>query len=282
MLQTLIYVPLIKAALLEDIASGDLTTEAIIPVNQTGMAELYAYAEGVLCGIEIFEAVMREVSPSIEISWYVQDGAHVYPDQKIATIYGRYASILTAERVAINFLQHLSGIATMTAQAVQAVSDTNTRILDTRKTLPGLRHLQKYAVAVGGGINHRGSLGDGFIVKKNHIRLCGGIGKAISFLQAKRPPLVKFEVEVCNLADAEEAIQAGADLLLVRHMSIADIESLLILVKAHPIKVEVGLADFDLQVIRKLAESGADYISLQALTNQPIAMQFSLMLKTSV
>lgn len=270
--------PIIDAALAEDLGLGDVTTEALIPVEMAGKAQLIAKGEGVLAGIGIAAMVFRRLDPDLVVQELVADGSRLRRGDKLAIVEGRVASILRAERVALNFVQRLSGIATETARYVEAIAGTKRVIMDTRKTTPGLRMLEKYAVRVGGGHNHRLSLSDGIIIKDNHqkaLRSCGvGLGEAIKRVREHAPITLKVEVEAQSVQQALEAIAGKADIIMLDNMSISDISRVVELAEGRvPLEVSGGIS---LVNISSVAEVDVDFISVGALTHSATALDMSL------
>lgn len=270
--------PIIDAALAEDLGLGDVTTEALIPVEMAGKAQLIAKGEGVLAGIGIAAMVFRRLDPDLVVQELVADGSRLRRGDKLATVKGRVASILRAERVALNFVQRLSGIATETARYVEAIAGTKRVIMDTRKTTPGLRMLEKYAVRVGGGHNHRLSLSDGIIIKDNHqkaLRSCGvELGEAIRRVREHAPITLKIEVEAQSVQQALEAIAGKADIIMLDNMSISDISRVVELAEGRvPLEVSGGIS---LVNISSVAEVDVDFISVGALTHSATALDMSL------
>ena len=210
---------LIKTALLEDINYLDTTTDYLIPADQEGEAKFLAKASGVLCGIDIALRVFELLQPDFKYEVFIQDGERVNEGDIIATVSCKTRTLLKAERTALNLLQHLSGIATETARCVELVKGTNASIADTRKTLPGMRPIQKYAVTVGGGRNHRYNLSDAAMLKDNHIDAGGGITIAVAILRSKLGHMVKIEVETRNFDEVKEAVSAGADIIMLDNMT---------------------------------------------------------------
>lgn len=269
---------IIDRALKEDLDGGDVTTEAIIPDGLPGKASLLIKAEGIIAGIEIARLVFLRVDPTLQVEILISDGTEVKPGDIIAAIQGAVASILKAERVALNFLQRLSGIATETSRYVAAVQGLPTRITDTRKTGPGLRILEKYAVWLGGGQNHRKHLGDGILIKDNHLAALRSQGFTLRQTVAKARqtalPTLKVEVEVKTPAEALEAAEAGADIVMLDNMSLEDIRHSVELVKGRALIEASG--GVTLNTVRAIAESGVDLISVGALTHSARALDISL------
>lgn len=265
---------LIKTALLEDINYLDTTTDYLIPAVQEGEAKFLAKASGVLCGIDIALRVFELLQPDFKYEVFIQDGERVNEGDIIATVSCKTRTLLKAERTALNLLQHLSGIATETARCVELVKGTNASIADTRKTLPGMRPIQKYAVTVGGGRNHRYNLSDAAMLKDNHIDAGGGITNAVAKLKSKLGHMTKIEVEVRNLDELKEAIEANVDVIMLDNMSPE--------LMAEAVKITDGRALLEASggitsdTIRAVAESGVDIISIGALTHSVKAFDISL------
>ncbi|MEE0265774.1 MAG: carboxylating nicotinate-nucleotide diphosphorylase [Acutalibacteraceae bacterium] len=265
---------LIKTALLEDINYLDTTTDYLIPAEQEGEAKFLAKASGVLCGIDIALRVFELLQPDFKYEVFIKDGEKVNEGDIIATVSCKTRTLLKGERTALNLLQHLSGIATETARCVELVEGTNASIADTRKTLPGMRPIQKYAVTVGGGRNHRYNLSDAAMLKDNHIDAGGGITNAVAKLKAKLGHMTKIEVEVRNLDELREAIDANVDVIMLDNMSPE--------LMAEAVKITDGKALLEASggitsdTIRAVAESGVDIISIGALTHSVKAFDISL------
>jgi len=275
---------LIKQALREDIGKGDITSRHTIDPQAQGLALIMAKQEGVLAGIDICREVFLQVDPELAIEVNINDSQTVDLGQVVMNIQGRAQSILAAERTALNFLQHLSGIASLTARFVEAVSGTRAKILDTRKTTPGWRRLEKYAVACGGGENHRMGLYDMVLIKDNHIEAAGGVSAAVQLVRDRVKKKVKIEVEVQNLPQLEEAIALGPDVVMLDNMKPEMMAEACRMVWSSPardqgkLKVEAS-GNVNLDNVRKIAECGVDYISIGALTHSASALDFSLRLK---
>ena len=274
---------IVTQALAEDLAAGDVTTTALISPELEGQGIITVEEEGILAGIEVAEEVFRQVDPGIHFEKLAFDGEKLSPGKAVAQVSGKAASILQAERTALNFLQHLSGIATETRRYVEAVSGTKAKILDTRKTVPGLRLLEKYAVRVGGGQNHRRSLGDGILIKDNHLaalRSQGlGIGEVVKIARQNAPHTLKIEVEVETLEQVEEALRAGADVIMLDNMPLDQMRQAVELVQGRALIEASG--GINLGNVRKVAETGVDFISVGALTHSIRALSFSLSLQVS-
>jgi nicotinate-nucleotide pyrophosphorylase (carboxylating) len=270
------YDDIILTALKEDITSRDITTDYIIPPKQESAAYLEAKADGIICGIDIAARVF-ELLGGIEFVSKIKDGDRVKQKDIIAELKGNTRVILKGERTALNILQHLSGIATKSAECAALVSGTRTVICDTRKTLPGLRALQKYAVTVGGGRNHRYNLSDAVLIKDNHIDAAGGIDKAIATVRGKIPHTAKIETETRNFAEVKTAVSSGADIIMLDNFSLDDIPVAISYIrKTDPrilIELSGGITESNL---RDYAKFGADIISLGALTHSVTAFDISL------
>jgi nicotinate-nucleotide pyrophosphorylase (carboxylating) len=266
-------IELIDAALAEDVGSGDVTTELLVPAGATGRALLTQKAPGVLAGLRVAESVFHRVDPSLRWHSHVEEG--VWRDGGlVAEVAGASRSILTAERVALNFLQRLSGVATLTARYVRAVEGTGTRILDTRKTTPGLRILEKQAVLAGGGHNHRGGLFDAILVKENHAAMAGGVGEATRRAVASSLPV---EIECATLDEVREAVGAGAPRILLDNMTNDELRAAVEFVAGRAELEASGGVSLD--TVRAIAETGVDFISVGALTHSAPALDVSLILE---
>ena len=269
---------LIRQAIAEDLGQGDVTTEALIPETSQSKALVTAKARGIIAGTEVSKQVFLKVDPKLEVDILIKDGAEVKLGDVIARIEGRTASILKAERVALNFLQRLSGIASETARYVQAVKGLPVLITDTRKTSPGLRTLEKYAVRVGGGKNHRMHLADGILIKDNHIAALRRRGLSIKEIVAKArhkaSPELKIEVEVKTPEEAIQAAEAGADIVMLDNMNLKDMRQAVRLIKGRALIEASG--GITLKSVRDVAETGVDLISIGALTHSPKALDISL------
>lgn len=269
---------IIETALAEDIGSGDITTMATVDKNAEGSAEITAKENLVVAGVLIAEAVFKTVDEKIIFKAFVKDGDEVKKGKAIATVSGRLSSILTGERVALNFLQRLSGIATLTSCFVAKVKGCRAKILDTRKTTPGLRILEKYAVRMGNGFNHRFGLCDGVLIKDNHIAAVGSIVEAVFKARENSPHNMLIEVEVKNLKEVREAVIVGADIILLDNMKPdAMRDAVKIIGKAALVEASGGV---NLQNIRVIAKTGVDFISVGALTHSARAVDISLELSS--
>lgn len=273
---------LITRALEEDIGFGDVTTLCTVPAERVLTATIIARQAGVIAGLEVAAAVFRAVDAALHIEMLAVDGAAVTPDTQVARLEGSARSILTAERTALNFLGHLSGIATLTARCVAVIAGTRAAIIDTRKTTPGLRALEKYAVRVGGGRNHRFALDDGILIKDNHIAAAGGIGPAIAGARRGAPHLLKIEVECETLEQVGEALAAGADVMLLDNMSVSQQREAVALIRQHDARILIeasGSIGTNPERLAAVAATGVDFISLGALTHS--APNFDLSLECS-
>jgi nicotinate-nucleotide pyrophosphorylase (carboxylating) len=272
-----LYIPeeTLCAWLQEDLGHGDLTSELTLPPSVEGEAVILAKEPGILAGLEIARRVFRLVDPQLAFASQVEEGASVVAGQEVVQIKGSLRGILAAERLALNLLQRLSGIATLTRTYVEALRGTSTQLLDTRKTTPGLRALEKYAVRVGGGKNHRFGLFDGILIKENHIRGAGGILAAVQRAKAGAPHHLKVEVEVRNLQELEEALAAGADLILLDNFPLEQIRAAVQRVGGK-VPLEAS-GNMNLERARQAAEAGVDYISVGALTHSAKALDLSLL-----
>ena len=265
---------IVARALAEDIGAGDVTTVATVDELGVARAEVVAKAEGVVAGLEVMGEVFLAVNPWVEFDAPPLDGVAVVPGDVVARIVGPARALLTAERTALNFLQRMSGIATLTARYVAAVKGTRVQILDTRKTAPGLRALDKYAVRMGGGRNHRFGLFDGVLIKDNHIRAAGGLGEAVAAARAQAHHLLRLEVEAQSLAQVEQALQARADVIMLDNLSLDEVRQAVAMIGDRA-QTEVS-GGITLETVRAYAECGVDFISVGELTHSPRALDFSL------
>ncbi len=264
----------IQTALEEDINYLDTTTDYLIPADQFSDAYFLAKADGVLCGIEIALRTFRLLDPGFSAEVLKRDGDRVAKGDILARLHGHTVMLLKGERTALNLLQHLSGIATETAKAVELVKGTRAAVTDTRKTLPGLRALQKYAVVTGGGKNHRFNLSDGAMLKDNHIDAGGGITKAVAALRAKIGHMVKIEVETRTLDEVREALSVGAEVIMLDNMSCETMAEAVKLADGRALLEASG--GITTETIRRVAETGVDIISLGALTHSVTAFDISM------
>jgi nicotinate-nucleotide pyrophosphorylase (carboxylating) len=265
---------IIDLALEEDLGPGDVTTAAIIAASARGKARLLAKEEIVLAGIDVFERVLSRLDPEISVRGNFRDGDSVSGGSDIGLVEGSIRAMLSGERTALNFLQHLSGIATLTRQYVEKTDPSKVRLVDTRKTTPGLRVLEKYAVRMGGGFNHRMGLFDGILIKDNHIAAAGSISEAVAKAKAAVSHTVRLEVEVDDLRGLEEALEAGADAVLLDNMSVQEMG------KAARVAGEKVLLEasggITLETIEEASQTGVNLISVGALTHSARSVDISL------
>jgi len=273
---------IIDLALAEDVSQGDVTSEALIPPELQGKASILIKAEGILAGGEIARKVFLKVDPSLKVEVLIKDGAKIKPGDIAATVAGRVASILKAERVALNFLQRLSGIASQTAQYIAKAHGHAVKITDTRKTTPGLRPLEKYAVRMGGGQNHRLHLGDGILIKDNHLVALRALGMSLKDIVTKAkqnaPRGLKVEAEVNTTREALDAVEAGADIIMLDNMSPDEMRHAASLIPRQ-VKIEAS-GGITLDNVQTVAGTGVNLISVGALTHSSKALDISLELES--
>ena len=268
---------IIKNALQEDLGWGDVTTDSTIPDTAVIRGNFIAKEEGIICGIEVCRRVFEMVDRSIDFQARMKDGQRAFKGDIIAEISGNARSILKGERTALNFFQRMSGIATMTSKYVSEISGLKTRIVDTRKTAPGLRILDKYSVKVGGGFNHRFNLSDMVLIKDNHIKAAGGITPAVAAAKAKGSHGLKIEVEVESIRELIEAIEAGADIVMLDNMTLDMMKEAVSIASGKVLLEASGNITIEGErSVRAVAETGVDIISAGALTNSVKAMDISL------
>ncbi|KTD88760.1 carboxylating nicotinate-nucleotide diphosphorylase [Paenibacillus etheri] len=267
----------IKAWLREDVGSGDVTTQMTIPVGHESKGIIHAKEDGVICGIPIAELVFEIVDPTLSFTALVEEGQAVTKGTVIIEVEGSTHAILTGERLALNLMQRLSGVASRTASFVQVLDGLPTRLVDTRKTTPGHRMLEKYAVRVGGGFNHRFGLYDAVMIKDNHIKGAGGIRQAVSRARKNIPHTMSIEVETENLEQVEEALAAGADIIMLDNMSNEMMKQAVARIKAKAphVKTEAS-GNVSLETVRGIAETGVDVISVGRLTYSFSSLDISL------
>lgn len=274
---------LIASALAEDIGSGDITTDSIVPQELVATAFLFNKAPGVLAGIDVTKKVFQTVNPDLDFKAFLKDGDQITHGQKIAEITGSVSSILKAERTALNFLGRMSGIATKTSKFVKAVDGLNVKILDTRKTVPTMRHLDKYSVVVGGGSNHRFGLFDMVLIKDNHIAIAGGIRIAVEMVleNIEKNEDMKIEVECKSYDEVLEAIYTEIDIIMLDNMDIPDIVKSVETIRNSSPEGKIFLIEvsgnISLDNVRSVAETGIDYISIGALTHSVINHDFTIL-----
>lgn len=264
----------VRHALAEDIGTGDMTTLLTVPEGAVAMGSLLAKQAGVVAGLPVAAQVFAQVDPALAIEFTAEEGQYVEAGETLMAVRGSARSILTAERVALNFLQRLSGIATKTARFVALVEGHKARIVDTRKTTPGLRALEKYAVRVGGGFNHRFGLYDAILIKDNHIQAAGGITPAVQAAYAQAPHTMTVTVECDTLAQVEEAIAAGVDIVLLDNMSLDMLRQAVELLDGQAAAEASG--GVNEETVTAIAQTGVDIISVGALTHSAIALDISL------
>ena len=265
----------VSAALNEDLRDGDLTAQ-LLPQTQTATARIISRQEAVLCGTLWFEECFLSLDPACEIRWAMQEGAAVQPNQQLCEVRGNTRALLSAERCALNFLQTLSGTATLVRRYVEAVAGTQAKIMDTRKTLPGLRIAQKHAVRIGGGHNQRIGLFDGVLIKENHIAAAGSIRAVLEHAFRITPPGISIQIEVENMAQLDEALNAGARLILLDNFSLVDMHAA-VTHAARRAELEAS-GGITLDNVRLVAETGVDRISIGALTKDVTAIDLSMRL----
>jgi len=264
----------VQRAIIEDVGSGDVTSQYTVPEDVEASAVMKAKASGIVAGLPVAALVFVHVDPTLDIQMMAVDGQAVESGETLMTVSGSARSILTAERTALNFVQRLSGIATRTASFVRLVEGTKARITDTRKTTPGLRSLEKYAVRKGGGYNHRSGLFDAVLIKDNHIAASGGITSAVQSAYAQAPHTMTVTVECDTIEQVEEAIAAGADIVLLDNMSLSDIETAVEAVNGSAaIEASGGISEVN---AGDIAQAGVDIISVGALTHSAVAMDIGL------
>lgn len=264
---------LIKRSLEEDIGYGDITTNSLVPAEQMAQGIFYAKDTGVIAGIEVSKAVFQYLDPDVQVQILKNDGETVKPGDTIAIIKGKTRALLTGERTALNFIQRLSGIASQTRRLVDLIKDYKAELLDTRKTTPGLRVLEKFAVGVGGARNHRFGLYDGVMIKDNHIIAAGGIKPAVMLARKKVPHTVRIEVEVESLAQLQEALEAGADIIMLDNMDTAAMKEAVAITDGRALlEASGGIKAANLSDV---ASTGVDFISMGALTHSAVSLDIS-------
>ena len=265
---------LILQALQEDITSEDITTNSVMPRYQAGEVDLICKQDGVIAGLDVFKRVFQLLDEKTRFAFYCQDGDSVKKGQKIGLVHGDIRVLLSGERTALNFLQRMSGIATYTRGIADLLRGTNTKLLDTRKTTPNMRIFEKYAVKVGGGYNHRYNLSDGILLKDNHIGAAGGVKEAVAMAKEYAPFVRKIEIEEENLDMLKEALEAGADIIMLDNMSVADMRMAVELCRG---KAETECSgNVTRENVERLVDIGVDYISSGALTHSSPILDLSL------
>ena len=259
-------------AIEEDVRDSDITA-ALIPAENTAKARVITREKATVCGVEWVNEVFRQIDPEVKVSWHVQDGEQVEPNQVLFELEGCARSLLTGERCALNFLQTLSGTATVCRRYADMVTGTGVKLLDTRKTIPGLRTAQKYAVTCGGCFNHRAGLYDAYLIKENHIAACGGIAQAVNTAREQAPGK-PVEVEVENFVELQQALDAGADIIMLDEFTIPDMVKAVKLTDGKAkLEASGGVTD---ETLRIIAETGVDYISIGGLTKHCKAVDLSM------
>ncbi|MBR2627597.1 MAG: carboxylating nicotinate-nucleotide diphosphorylase [Peptococcaceae bacterium] len=266
--------PLILQALREDISSEDVTTNAILRAACPGTADLICKQDGVIAGLPVFARTFYLLDADTEITFFCEDGDTVHKGQKLAELKGDMRVLLTGERTALNYLQRMSGIATYTRNTAALLEGTGIRLLDTRKTTPNMRIFEKYAVRVGGGLNHRYNLSDGILIKDNHIGAAGGVAKAVQMAKEYAPFVRKIEVEVENMDMVREAVEAGADIIMLDNMTVEQMKEAVAYINGRA-KTECS-GNVTKENIAKIAEAGVDYVSSGALTHSAPILDLSL------
>ncbi len=265
---------IVEQALLEDIGTGDITSESIVPYDLKAKGIIKTSEEGVVAGLDIIYLVFKKLDPEICFQSKIKDGKNILPGEVLAKISGSSRTILKGERVALNFLQRMSGIATITSKFCQQVKDFPVRIVDTRKTTPGLRILEKYAVHMGGGHNHRFGLYDAVLIKDNHREVAGGIKSAVNSVQKQISHTVKIEVEVENLSQLQEALKVQVDIIMLDNMDLETMKEAVKMVKGKTLIEASG--EITLEKVRKIAQIGVDLISVGALTHSVKSLDISM------
>lgn len=265
---------IIENTLEEDLGSGDVTTDAIFSVDETCEALIIGKEEGIIAGIPIAERVFQKLAPEVTVAQKLKDGEHVNPGDEILVIKGSIHAVLSGERLSLNLLQRMSGIATATSKYVAAISGYRTRILDTRKTAPGLRVLDKYAVSIGGGCNHRFGLYDAVLIKDNHIDFAGNISNAVEIVRSKYQSKFKVEVETSTLDEVREALKAGADIIMLDNMTVEMMKEAVRIINGKSIAEASG--GITLDTVRQIADTGVDFISVGAITHSSPALDIGL------
>lgn len=268
---------IINLALEEDVGTGDLTTSLLVPGHLNAKAYLESKAEGVIAGLEVAKRVFKKLDSNVRWDQKFYDGDKIKAGDILVYVEGSYQAILTGERTALNFLQRMSGIATVTSKFVEAVKHTKTKILDSRKTVPGLRMLDKYSVKSGGGKNHRMGLYDMILIKENHIRIADSITGAVSQIRTKLKPGIKIEVETTNLYEVKEALNSNADIIMLDNMKTEMIREVVKLIGGRTLTEASG--NISLEQVSSIAETGVDFISVGAITHSAKALDIALYIK---
>jgi nicotinate-nucleotide pyrophosphorylase (carboxylating) len=270
---------IIEAALAEDIGTGDITTQATVSLEKKGLARAIAKDDFIVAGIDVFEETFKCLDKNIKVKKFIDDGCRAKKDAVIAEVTGSLSNILQAERVALNLFQRMCGIATMTARYVKIVRGTKAKILDTRKTMPGLRVLDKMAVRIGGGTNHRNGLYDGVLIKDNHIEAAGGITSAVKAQRKRLPHTLKIEVETKNMREVKEALTCGVDIIMLDNMTVDAMKKAVDFVAGRALLEASG--NVNLEHVAEIAATGVDLISVGELTHSVRAADISLKVQSS-
>jgi nicotinate-nucleotide pyrophosphorylase (carboxylating) len=265
---------LIKMALREDISSEDVTTNSVMKDYKKGTVQLICKQEGIICGLHVFERTFKILDENTQITFFAEDGDRVTKGMIVAELIGDIRVLLSGERVALNYLQRMSGIATYTNQTVQLLKGSKTKLLDTRKTTPNMRIFEKYAVKVGGGNNHRYNLSDGILLKDNHIGAAGGVKQAVQMAKEYAPFVRKIEIEVENLEMCQEAVEAGADIIMLDNMTVEDMKAAVKLINGRALTECSG--NITKENISGIISAGVDYVSSGALTHSAPILDLSL------
>ena len=274
MLNEMMIKDIVKRALLEDIGTGDITTISTVPEDKQITGSFLAKEDGILCGLDVVRAVFAEIDDTVSLITAFKDGDTLKKGEVFAKVKGNARSILSGERVALNFMQRMSGIATYANRIQGELAGYKTKILDTRKTTPGLRVIEKYAVRVGGAYNHRYNLSDGLLIKDNHIEASGSITAAVNNAREVIPHTLKIEVEVKNFDEVKEALSVGADILMLDNMSVEEMAEAIKIIDSRALVEASG--NMDQKPIKEVAAAGVDFISLGALTHSVKALDISL------
>ncbi|UCE97453.1 MAG: carboxylating nicotinate-nucleotide diphosphorylase [Dehalococcoidia bacterium] len=272
---------IIELALIEDINFGDITSRILISPDKHGWASIEAGESGLLVGGDVARKVFLKVEPTLEVDVLIKDGKQIKKGERVITVSGMATGILKAERVALNFLSHLSGVASQTAKYVNRIKDTNTIIRDTRKTLPGMRLLEKIAVKLGGGQNHRLHLGDGILIKDNHIAILRqsgmSLGDIVAMVKRKAPKYMEIEIEVNEFNEALEAATAGVDIIMLDNMSVSEMKQVAVMLSGD-VRLEAS-GGVNLENVYEVAKAGVDFISVGSITHSAKSLDFTLVLK---
>ena len=272
--EKLIMDRLIQQALEEDIGNEDVTTNAVMPEYKKGEVKLICKQDGVICGLNVFERVFKLLDEKTTLQFFVKDGDEIRKGQILAVVSGDIRVLLSGERVALNFLQRMSGVATYTRSVAKMLEGSRTRLLDTRKTTPNMRVFEKYAVRVGGGYNHRYNLSDGVLLKDNHIGAAGGVKRAVEMAREYAPFVRKIEVEVESLAMCKEALEAGADIIMLDNMSVDEMKKAVEMIAGRAVTECSG--NVTLENIANIKQAGVDFVSSGALTHSAPILDLSL------